>query len=136
MNVTNAMKKHSTGFTLIEVMIVVALVAILAAIAYPSYQSQLLDARRADGQEFLLQTMSLQERFYTENNTYTDDLTDLGYDNATNEPSGDEFYRVTAAQCGAEALTACVLLTAVAQPAQAADGDLTLNSRNERTGNW
>ena len=130
------MKKHSAGFTLIEVMIVVALVAILAAIAYPAYQSQLLDARRADGQEFLLQIMSQQERFYTENNTYTADLTDLGYFNATNELSGDEFYSVTAAQCGAEPLTACVILTATPQGAQVADGVLTLDSRNDRTGNW
>lgn len=126
----------SPGFTLIELMIVLAVVSILAAVAYPAYQAQMRDARRADGQGFLLEMMSLQERFYTENNIYTDDLTDLNYDSANGVESTDGFYSVTAAACGADPLTACVNLIATALGPQVADGNLELNSRNQTVGEW
>lgn len=62
------------GFTLVELMIVVAVVAILTAIAYPSYVEQVNKSRRAEGKSAILQTASLQERFYTLNNTYSTTL--------------------------------------------------------------
>lgn len=58
------------GFTLIEVMIVVAIIAILASIAYPSYQNQVRDARRADAAGVLTEAAQWMERFYTENGRY------------------------------------------------------------------
>lgn len=58
------------GFTLIELMIVVAVVAILAAIAYPSYQDSVRKSRRADAKAVLLEAAQWMERFYTENNRY------------------------------------------------------------------
>lgn len=58
------------GFTLIELMITVAVVAILAAIAYPSYLDQIRKSRRADAEAVLLESAQWMERFYTENNAY------------------------------------------------------------------
>ena len=58
------------GFTLIELMIAVAVVGILAAIAYPSYQDSVRKARRADAKSVLLQAAQFMERNYTENNCY------------------------------------------------------------------
>jgi type IV pilus assembly protein PilE len=58
------------GFTLIEVLIVVAIIAILAAIAYPSYQAQIRDARRAEGRAALVQNAQALERLYTETGCY------------------------------------------------------------------
>jgi type IV pilus assembly protein PilE len=58
------------GFTLIELMITVAIVGILAAIAYPSYQEHIRKARRADAQAVLLELAQFMERYYTMNNTY------------------------------------------------------------------
>ena len=62
--------QHSRGFTLIELMIAVAVVGILAAIAYPSYQDSIRKSRRADAKGVLLQAAQWMERNYTENNCY------------------------------------------------------------------
>ncbi|MDQ5910028.1 MAG: type pilus assembly protein PilE [Pseudomonadota bacterium] len=61
--------KRQHGFTLIELMIVVAVMGILAAIAYPSYQDSVRKSRRADARAVLLEAAQFMERRYTENLT-------------------------------------------------------------------
>lgn len=61
---------RSRGFTLVEVSIVLAVIGILVAIAYPSYLHQVTKSRRADAQTTLLETAQALERCYTENNDY------------------------------------------------------------------
>lgn len=61
---------RTTGFTLIELMITVAIVGILAAIAYPSYQNQVLKTRRATAKGCLLELAQFMERFYTPTMSY------------------------------------------------------------------
>ena len=61
------------GFTLIELMIVVAVVAILAAIALPTYQEQIRKARRADATAVLLEGQQFMERLFTETHAYNVD---------------------------------------------------------------
>ncbi len=116
------------GFSLMELMVTVAIVAILAAIAYPAYQDQVRKTRRADGQAKLVEIMNQEERWFTQSNTYTADLTDLGY--AASAPSEKGFYLVTAAACGG-GIGECVTLTAAPQAPQDKDtfcASLTLSS--------
>lgn len=60
----------NSGFTLIEVMIVVAIVGILAAIAYPSYQENVRRANRTEATGILLEMAQMLERNFTESNSY------------------------------------------------------------------
>ena len=66
------------GITLIELMIVVVVVAILASIAVPSYRSYMIRTQRTDAMAALLRLSAAQEKFYLQNNTYTDDESKVG----------------------------------------------------------
>jgi len=66
------MMKRIVGFSLIELMIVIAIIGILATIAYPSYLDQIRKTRRANAQADLVELASFMERYYSENFTYKD----------------------------------------------------------------
>ena len=77
------MRTRSAGFTLIELMITVAIVAILAAIAYPSYQAYIVRTNEGVARAFLGELMSRQQSFYNDRRRYAESLADLGYGGAT-----------------------------------------------------
>ena len=132
----------SSGFTLIEVMIVVGIVAVIAAVAVPAYSDYILRANRADAADQITAVMFQQERFQTRNRRYTADLTDLGYTSANAQPSDEGLYTVGASACAGESINDCVLITAtpVATGPQSQDpvngGVLSLDSRGTRVGPW
>ena len=69
---------NNKGFSLIELMIVLAIIGVLGAIAYPSYDSYMKKSRRSDGKIGLQRMADRQERFYLQNNTYTTDPANVG----------------------------------------------------------
>lgn len=118
-------RKDPRGFTLIELMIVVAVIAILAAIAYPSYQDSIRKSRRADAKAVLLQAAQWMERFYTENHRYDQDragtavalpLTKAPIDNTT------KYYDISlSANCTGAATATATAFTLSACPISTTD---------------
>jgi type IV pilus assembly protein PilE len=72
------MRPRPSGFTLIELMITVAVVAILAAIAYPSYQQHVRKSRRAEAQAFMMAVAARQQQFLVDTRSYADTLDTVG----------------------------------------------------------
>jgi type IV pilus assembly protein PilE len=123
--------KTQSGFTLIELVIVIAILALLAAIALPSYQNYVQRSRRVEGREILQRIASAQERFYTNRNRYTSDLTTNAGLNLGSTSSEDGKYLVTILVA---ADNQSFTLTATPQGAQAVDrcGNLTVNNVGAR----
>lgn len=127
-----------TGFTLIEVMIVVAIIGILASIAYPSYTEHVRRARRSDAQSALLQANQHMQRFYAAHNRYDMQLNGTTANalpsdvvkSPSNAADGTQAYNLTieATPAGGNARTTFSLkATGVNAMANDRCGDLTLN---------
>lgn len=108
---TGRIKAVGKGFTLIEILVSIVIVALLAAIALPSYQNSVQKTRRSDAQAALTQTATLQEQRFFQTNSYSADVNELGGAAGTLlSPEG--YYSITAATAngGAEfTLTATAL---------------------------
>lgn len=133
----NQYVKKAAGFTLIEIMIVVAIIGILAAIAYPSYQEYVLRGNRSEGQALLNDAAARQERYFSQNNGYITsqaDIAKLGLRNSsgTTVTSDTGKYALSVSNPNA---SGGYLLTATPQGAQTRDtkcGNLTLDATGVR----
>lgn len=115
---------RTAGFTLTELMVTVAVAALLLVIAVPSYQRYAQKARRTEGRNALLDLAGREERWFSTNNAYTNVAANLGYSTFT--PVGSGYYNVTVAVTAANPATvpptqAGYLITATATGIQAND---------------
>lgn len=128
------------GFTLMELMITVAIIGILTAIAYPNYTAYVQKSRRADAQVALNEIVQRQENYFLRNFSYANSLNQLGYVNTS--PEG--YYSlamatVTPAACDGSNSNRCESYSVTATPVvgnvQAADNEcqsFSLDNRGSR----
>src|SRR6266699_1257679 len=120
------------GVTLIELMVVVAIVAILSSLAVGSYRRYVLRANRTDATSALLRIQVAEEKFFLQNNAYTTDVSATGLNVGSPTPNG--FYNL--AVVGAPAIATSFKATATATGTQTQDTScqtLTIDDQGRRT---
>ena len=123
-------RRASGGFSLIELMIVSAIIGILAMIAVPSYDRYVVRSNRAVAKQFMLSAASKQEQYILDARTYATTVAALGL-----TPPAELATRYTFSfdACAAPCTTYTIRATPVAGSPQAADGVLTLDNLGTRS---
>lgn len=130
------------GHTLLNLVIVLFIILILMAIAYPSYRDSVLKVRRAEARSALLSVMLQQERFYTQHNTYstfTSETSSSPFQWWSGNSVDSSYYEISAKACPGKSLNQCVLLTATSDSPKVRHvddpicGDLMLDSAHNKT---
>ena len=119
--------KKAAGFTLVEIMIVMVLIGVLAAIALPSYQQSVVNSRRADAMAVLQGLSQAMERYYTETGTYTGASTAL-YSSKSPFEGAAVYYNLTISELN----SGDYILLATPANGQVGDGILTLTNTGLR----
>jgi type IV pilus assembly protein PilE len=111
--------RRQRGFSAMELLMVIATLAILAALQYPAYRESVLKTRRAEGRAALMQLMQQQERYFSQHSTYR--VFSQTFPDGFKWYSGDapksSAYELSAVPCKGETLQQCVML--VAEPGTA-----------------
>ena len=131
------------GFTLIELMITVAIIGILAAVAYPSYLSQVRKSARTSAKAQIMDLANREQQYLLANRAYTADTTKLGYGASGYALPSDLTSRYQASDGGTtnwitvdNTTAPTFTITFKATGKQTSDGDLSLTSSGTKTGNW
>lgn len=126
--------RRIAGITLIELMLVVAIIGILGAFALPAYQDYVTRAKRTDGRNILMDMASRQERYYFDNNTYTTDPTELGYNaDPASSPDGNYSVSINNNPTGDISTGYTIVATPTGSFSDPGCGNLSLNSRGVKS---
>jgi type IV pilus assembly protein PilE len=124
--------KKIRGFTLIELMIVVAIVAILGAVAYPAYLDSVRKGKRAEGRAALMEMLQQQERYMTQNNTYyaiaTAGQQNIPFKTFSGSQLTGASFRLGAEACPSQTINNCVRVFAQPQYPDPDVGTLQITS--------
>jgi type IV pilus assembly protein PilE len=122
----------SKGFTLVELLITMVVVAILAAIAFPAYVDHVMRARRSEARAALQEMAVRQQAFFLNSRTYTSTLGATGLNVAATTESG--FYNLSVTNSASCPIASCFQLEATPTGPQAGDscGTLVLTSVGTR----
>ena len=123
------------GFTLIELMITVAIVGILGAIAYPSYQNAMIKNRRASAQSLLSDVAQRQQQYLMDNRSFAGSTTDL---KVVEPPDVTRYYDVTVTAAASTPPAFTATATPKAGGPQVSDGFLSITQNGEKlpAGKW
>lgn len=121
---------RNIGFSLIELMVAVAIVGILAAIAYPSYSSHVVKSNRAAAEAHLMDIAQQEQQYLLDNRTYTSSLTDL---NLTTPSDVSNYYTISITISAGPPPTFTAIATPIAGTAQMNDGTLSINNAGTKT---
>lgn len=128
--------KRSLGFTLIELMIVVAVIGILGAIAYPSYRDSVLKGRRGEARAALMDLLQQQERFMTQHNTYKVFATtdSVPFKTFVGENATSKTYNLSSEKCAtATSEQVCIRVVATPVASDPQVGNLLITSTGIKT---
>lgn len=134
----NIKDRQMLGFTLVELMVVVAIVGILAAVALPSYQSHIRKSHRADAQAYLMDLAQRQHQYFTDNRAYATTIDAAGLNSALPAAVSPYYTLVLPIASGTIAVTGqtsppAFTITATAIGTQAVDGNLKIDSTGARS---
>ena len=128
--------KKTSGFTLLELLIVVVIVGTLLGISVPAFQQYTLRSHRADAHAALLDIASRQERYLAQRNAYSLDIAGANGLNMGTTESSEGYYNISVQSCGS-GISSCYRLTASAIGSQVNDTecrDITYDSLGTKGG--